>query len=99
MGQNGAGKSSIFKMITRELEPIEGSVFCSPVTHHYLIRSSGHAKEMLTVEYFTTTPMLNILLNKKIQDIFEIVNLALPLEKNSQNFQRTTNTMHFLLMP
>ncbi|HMR55547.1 MAG TPA: ATP-binding cassette domain-containing protein, partial [Candidatus Doudnabacteria bacterium] len=30
MGQNGAGKSSLFKLITGELKPTEGSIHLTP---------------------------------------------------------------------
>ncbi len=85
MGQNGAGKSTIFKMVTGELTPTEGAVFRSPLNATVAIARQVMPKEMaeLTVrEYFATAfPKIEYTLDKKIQDVFDIVHLALPLDK------------------
>ncbi len=85
MGQNGAGKSSIFKMITNELEPTYGQVFRSPQDATVAIARQVMPKEMaeLTVrEYFATAfPTVEYTLDKKIKDVFDIVHLSLPLDK------------------
>lgn len=85
MGQNGAGKSTIFKMITGELEPSEGSVFRSPSDATVAIARQVMPKELLSLtirEYFASAfPHVEYKLDKLIQDVFEIVNVALPLDK------------------
>ncbi len=85
MGQNGAGKSTIFKMITGELQPTDGQVSPSPEASVAIARQVM-PKEMLDVtvrEYFATAfPKVEYALDKKIQEVFEIVHLALPLTKH-----------------
>ena len=85
MGQNGAGKSTIFKMITGELTPTEGSVFRSPSDATVAIARQVMPKDVLDLtlrEFFTTAfPDVKYNLDKLIQDIFDVVHLALPLEK------------------
>ena len=53
MGQNGAGKSTIFKLITKQLKPNEGSVNTMPkitiATSHQVM---PHDDRELTVEAF-----------------------------------------------
>jgi ATP-binding cassette, subfamily F, member 3 len=85
MGQNGAGKTSIFKMITGELQPISGSVFRSPSDATVAIARQVMPKELidLTVrEYFASAFAEDkYSLDKLIQDVFDVVHLSLPLEK------------------
>lgn len=85
MGQNGAGKSTIFKMITGELQPTEGSVFRSPSDATVAIARQVMPKEMLHLtvrDYFAAAfEDIQYSLDKLIQDVFDIVHLALPLDK------------------
>jgi ATP-binding cassette subfamily F protein 3 len=85
MGQNGAGKSSILKLITGELTPTEGSVVRVPSDATVAIARQVMPKEMLDMtirDYFASAfEKVEYSLDKKIQDVFEIVNLALPLDK------------------
>lgn len=85
MGQNGAGKSTIFKMITGELEPTDGSVFRSPADATVAIARQVMPKELqaLTIrDYFATAfNHVEYKLDKLIQDVFDIVNVSLPLDK------------------
>ena len=85
MGQNGAGKSSIFKLITGELTPTEGQISRSPNDATIAIARQVMPKEMadLTVrEYFASVfTEVQYTLDKMIQDVFDIVHLALPLDK------------------
>jgi len=85
MGQNGAGKSTIFKLITNELEPTEGQVFTSPSDATVAISRQVMPKDAqsLTIrEYFETAfPNVEYKLDKKIQDVFDIVHLSLPIDK------------------
>lgn len=86
MGQNGAGKSSIFKLITGELKPTEGGVFRSPSDATVALARQVMAKDNLDLtirEYFATAfEDVQYALDKLIQDIFGIVHLSLPLERN-----------------
>ncbi|MBI5466749.1 MAG: ABC-F family ATP-binding cassette domain-containing protein [Candidatus Kerfeldbacteria bacterium] len=85
MGQNGAGKSTIFKMITGELEPSEGSVFLSPRDATVAIARQVMPKEMLDLtirDYFATAfQHEEYKLDKLINDVFAIVHLSLPLDQ------------------
>ena len=85
MGQNGAGKSTIFKMITSELQPTDGQVSRSPLDATVAIARQVMPKDMLSLtvrEYFGTAfAEVKYNLDKLIQDIFDIVHLAVPLDK------------------
>lgn len=85
MGQNGAGKSTIFKMVTGEMQPTEGQVSRSPVDATVAIARQVMPKELqeLTIrEYFATAfPKIEYTLDKKIQEVFDVVHLNVPLDK------------------
>lgn len=85
MGQNGAGKSTIFKLVTGEAEPTEGQVFRTPSDATVAIARQVMPKEALPLtvhEYFSTAfQEVEYSLDKLIKDIFDIVHLDLPLEK------------------
>jgi len=85
MGQNGAGKSTIFKMITGDMPPTEGQISRSPLDATVAIAKQVMPKDLaeLTVrEYFASAfPEIVYTLDKMIQDVFDIVHLALPLDK------------------
>lgn len=85
MGQNGAGKSTIFKMITEEVTPTEGEVFRSPLNATVAIARQVMPKDLAELsvrDYFATAfPKVDYALDKKIQDVFDIVHLAAPLDK------------------
>ncbi len=84
MGQNGAGKSTIFKLITGELKPDKGMVYFAPGTK-IATGKQVMAREHLTEtvrEYFAHAfEEVPYNLDKKINDALEVVNLAAPLEK------------------
>lgn len=84
MGQNGAGKSTIFNLITGELQPTDGQVSPSPEASVAIARQVM-PKEMLELtvrEYFAAAfPQVEYALDKKIQAVFDIVHLALPLDQ------------------
>lgn len=84
MGQNGAGKSTIFKMITDEAQPTDGQVSRAGDATVAIARQVM-PKEMLGLtvrEYFATAfPKVEYTLDKKIQEVFDIVHLALPLDR------------------
>ncbi|MBP6086514.1 ABC-F family ATP-binding cassette domain-containing protein [Patescibacteria group bacterium] len=84
MGQNGAGKSTIFKMIMGELTPQEGKINIVPgntiaISKQVIPRDLNH----LTVrEYFATAfAEKDYQLDKKAAEVMKEVNLNVPLEK------------------
>jgi ATPase subunit of ABC transporter with duplicated ATPase domains len=85
MGQNGAGKSTIFKLITGEIKPDKGQVHVAPGTTIAMgrqVMAREHLTESVRVYFahaFTEVPYN---LDKKIKDVLEVVNLAAPLEKH-----------------
>lgn len=85
MGQNGAGKSTIFKLITGEAAPTEGQVFRTPANATVAIARQVMPKDMLGLtvrEYFATAfAEIEYSLDKLIQDVFDVVHLDLPLDK------------------
>jgi len=90
MGQNGAGKSSLFKLITGELQPTAGRISRTPSEATVAIARQVMPKEMagLTVrEYFASAlPENEFKIDKRIKEIFEVVNLNLPLDKKVGEF-------------
>lgn len=84
MGQNGAGKSTIFKLITGELKPDRGSIHLSPgatIATAKQVMAREHLTETVR-EYFShafTEVPYN--LDKRIADALEVVNFTAPLEK------------------
>lgn len=84
MGQNGAGKSTIFKLITGELKPDKGAI-------HTLNGSTiATAKQVMAREHLTETVRdyfahafseVPYNLDKRIKDVLEVVNLHAPVEK------------------
>lgn len=84
MGQNGAGKSTIFKLITGELKPDHGSIHLSPGT------TIATAKQVMAREHLTKTVReyfaqvfspIPYTLDKHIATVLEAVNLSAPLDK------------------
>ena len=85
MGQNGAGKSSLFKMITKELKPTSGDIHLTPRDASIAIARQVMPQDLaeLTVrDYFATAfTEKKYNLDKLIRDVFEVVNVDLPLER------------------
>lgn len=85
MGQNGAGKSTIFKLITGEAKPKSGDVFVTPKDASIAISKQVMSREYfdLTIrEYFETAfteKKYNI--DKLIKEVFLTVNVNLPLDR------------------
>lgn len=89
MGQNGAGKTTIFKLITGELKPNDGEISVSNkstvATAHQVIKPEDRE---LTVEAFfaktiTAEPHQ---LKKRISEALQTVNLVAPLDKKIKDF-------------
>src|SRR3972149_8533748 len=85
MGQNGAGKSSIFKMIAGELAPTGGQIFRTPTNATIAMARQVMPKESLGLsvrEYFAAAfDEQKYNLDKFIKDVFDVVHLDLPLDK------------------
>ncbi len=85
MGQNGAGKSSLFKMITGEAVPKSGQVHRTPRDASIAIARQVMPLDLaeLTVrDYFATAfTEKKYNLDKLIREIFEVVNVDLPLDR------------------
>ncbi len=85
MGQNGAGKTSLFKLILGELKPKSGGVFKTPNDATVGIAKQVVAPEHmdLTVrEYFASTfKEVPYNLDKRISDVLDAVNLKTDLTK------------------
>lgn len=89
MGQNGVGKSTIFKLIMKELNPDSGQV-STDLNATIAIASQVMKQENLekTVEEFFAQAFTEKLYNlpKKIKDILEVVHLQAPLDKKINAF-------------
>jgi len=85
MGQNGAGKSSIFKLITSELKPTDGRVSRTPPNASVAIARQVMPKEALdfTVREYFASAFTDVQhkLDKMIQEVFDIVHISLPLDR------------------
>lgn len=88
MGQNGAGKSSLFKLITGELKPTAGKIFTSPSGATIALARQVMLPEVLSLtmrEYFEQAfKEKKYDLDKLIKEVFDIVHLSLPLDKKVQ---------------
>ena len=86
MGQNGAGKSTIFKLITNEIKPLSGKISCTPNDATVALARQvmpDEAKELTVKEFFATAfKEKQYNLDKQIKDIFEVVNLVgVPIDR------------------
>lgn len=84
MGQNGAGKSTIFKMMTGKLKPQSGQI------HIALGATVGIAEQMVPVDklemtildYFKSAFSENIYgIERNIKEVLNAVNLSIPIDK------------------
>ena len=89
MGQNGAGKSTIFKLITGEIKPECGNVHLG-LGSTIAIATQVMKRENLekTVETFFADVFDKKMydLPKRIKDVLEIVHLTAPLDKKIREF-------------
>ena len=90
MGQNGAGKSSLFKLITAEVKPQQGKVVVDREVTVAIAKQviPREQLEMTVEEFFAqyfTEKQWN--LPKLIQEVLEVVNLSVPpLDKKIREF-------------
>src|SRR4026208_2445232 len=77
MGQNGAGKSSLFKLITGELLPTAGRISRTPADATIAISRQtmpSGALDLTLRDYFATAfPEKVYTLDKLIQEVFDVV--------------------------
>lgn len=81
MGQNGAGKSTIFKLITGELKPEDGKIWKQEGLTIALSRQTIAPKERdLTVRAFFEACFSEKVydIDPKIEKVLEVVNLHVP---------------------
>ncbi len=84
MGQNGAGKSTIFKLITGELKPVLGQVHIDGKATIAIAKQTMDERfqDMTVREYFATAfDIERPNLDKLIHNALTIVNYDLPLDK------------------
>ena len=89
MGQNGAGKSTIFSLITRDRHPDEGDINIEPRTTIAVARQIIPRTELtLTVrEFFEKCFSEKVYdIDPKIDEVLEVVNLT-PTEKMRETFK------------
>lgn len=89
MGQNGAGKSTIFKMLTGVLKPTEGAVHIkkdATIAIALQVMSRDRMEDTVR-DYFAHAFTEKIYdLDKRIADVLETVNLKTSLEKKIKDF-------------
>lgn len=89
MGQNGAGKSTILKLITKKLKPTEGFVNTIPgltvATAHQVIRPED--RELTVREFFEQNFDEKIYdIDRSIDEVLEVVNLHAPYDRVIKSF-------------
>jgi ATP-binding cassette subfamily F protein 3 len=89
MGQNGAGKSTIFKLLLGQLKPQEGAVHIkqgASVAIGLQVMPREHMEK--TVKEFFAHPFPEVVydLDRRIKDVLETVNLNAPLDKKIKDF-------------
>ncbi|MBI2551127.1 ABC-F family ATP-binding cassette domain-containing protein [Candidatus Uhrbacteria bacterium] len=89
MGQNGAGKSTIFKLITGELKPDKGNVHIKQGAKIGIATQvmPKECLDMAVCDFFARAfPARMYDLDRRIADVLEAVNLATPYDKQIKLF-------------
>ena len=84
MGQNGAGKSTIFKMITGDIKPQEGKIHIEKGKTIAIAKQviPREQYEMTVKEYFATAfPEKDYKMDQKIERVMKEVDLKVPVDK------------------
>lgn len=84
MGQNGAGKSTIFKMITGEIQPQSGKISIVPGNSIAIAKQviPRDQYDLTLREYFETAfAEKDYKLDQKIEEVMKSVNLQVPVTK------------------
>ena len=89
MGQNGAGKSTIFKLITGALKPEDGKIVIAPKTSialaHQVVRPEE--RELTVREFFQSRFTETVYdIDPKIDAVLEVVNLHAPHDRIIKSF-------------
>ena len=89
MGQNGAGKSTIFKMITGELKPESGKINVVDGNTIAISKQVVSPEQMeLTIQEFFGAAFeeKDYQLDKKIKDVLAVVNFSAPMDKQIKDY-------------
>lgn len=89
MGQNGAGKSTIFKLITGELQPLSGSIAINKEASIAIAKQviSREQFEFTVREFFASVFSKKVYdIDPKIKNVLEVVRLDAPLERKINTF-------------
>jgi len=89
MGQNGAGKSTIFKMITGEIKPSSGNIHIDKGSSIAISKQVMDRKFMdLTLREFFETAFEEKFhaIDRKIAEVLEAVNFKAPYDKKIKDF-------------
>jgi ATPase components of ABC transporters with duplicated ATPase domains len=84
MGQNGAGKSTIFSLILNELKPIEGRIIINQNNKIAIAKQTiPHSKWSMKVRDFLQEAFLEKIydIDKRVEKIFKIIGLDISLDK------------------
>jgi len=89
MGQNGAGKSTIFQLITNKLKPESGSIIIKngltvATAHQVIPREQANLTILQFFEKAFSKKIYN--LEPKIENVLEVVNLNAPLDRIIKSF-------------
>ena len=98
MGQNGAGKSTIFKMITGELKPHEGKIHITAGKHIAIAKQvmSHEDKEKTVHEYFKSYSRSDAhSIERDIKEVLEAVDF-MPAPPPGSNMTREEAFVNFL---
>lgn len=90
MGQNGSGKSTIFKLINRVIEPTEGKVHIAPKT---VVATAQQVipvdqRELTVLQFFQRyfPDEDEYFLHALIADVLQVVNLQAPIDRKINSF-------------
>ncbi|MFA5935317.1 MAG: ABC-F family ATP-binding cassette domain-containing protein [Patescibacteria group bacterium] len=89
MGQNGAGKSTIFKLITGGLKPQEGGVHVragATIGTGLQVMPRDRMDDTVSEFFAHAFPEIQYDLDKRIKNVLETVNLDAPLDKQIKSF-------------
>ncbi|MDP3985507.1 MAG: ABC-F family ATP-binding cassette domain-containing protein [bacterium] len=89
MGQNGAGKSTIFKLLTGEIQPDAGQIHITQGSRIAIATQVMPLEclEQTVSEFFARAfPEKKYDLDRRIATVFEAVNLSIPLDKKIKEF-------------